>query len=162
MSLSQSPLVLVPKEVALKTVAKEIRSWPNQVLSERMASEFLKSASIVQKPPWEHLRASAWLRQWVHANLARTSSSPESTSSLSWALDWSTDRAAGASISTDPLGWHRYAPFEVVVRRVAVILENHPRLKRRAELPPDLPLDDDIGPVAHRGGALYSQITNQQ
>ena len=160
LALTQRPLVLAPRRLALLLRGTSPRVWSRDRMSQRLASELLKTAALIEKEPWHHDRAATWLRRWVRNNQegVEPSAVEPALNLFAFALDWSHDRLAGETVRADPLGWHRYAPFEVLVRQVQAHHDENPRLsgpaakkRQRREGVADLPPDDSgMRPV--RGG----------
>ena len=67
-ALTQNPLVVVPWRKATKMLGSSPSVWQRDPIGQRSASEYLKTATLVEKEPWNHCRAAAWLRKWVSEN----------------------------------------------------------------------------------------------
>eukprot|EP00913_Durusdinium_trenchii_P006545 g6148.t1 len=105
-SLSQPPLTLLPAEF-LKKIQQELESLPRNILSDRAKKEFLKTADMVEREPWELVRAAKCLREWVDANVRKDW---QSVTMPTW---WFANDVRELCITPNPEGWERFAPGPV-------------------------------------------------
>ena len=69
--LAQAPMLILPasEKVKLKTPGPTKACPPNQ-MTERALREFTKTATAIEKSPWNMKEAAAYLKMWCEANKA--------------------------------------------------------------------------------------------
>ena len=133
--LTQSPLVLIPFVLAQNVRDSCPDPMPRTPLGKDALREYRKTAQLIRQSPWEHVKAADWLEAWTLAN-ERGQSAPIAAASDAFPIIWWSDRMLGR-LAVDPLGWQRFAPYEILVRRVSVTRTQRPKPKKRAK--PDAP-----------------------
>ena len=140
-SLSQSPLVVLPRNVASRMCETEPQTLRREPLGERSLTEFRKTAHLISDPskPWQLLAAAQWLREWTDANERMTHPALMAPKEAFSFVFGGVDRVLeDALVLADPLGWHRFAPGEINVRLVTASLNPAPKPKPKAKRKPPM------------------------
>jgi hypothetical protein len=67
-TVSQKPLLLQPHEVALRLRPEDLKFSPRNPLGDRLLREYRKTAQIVGNPPWNLVKAQAYLEKLCQDN----------------------------------------------------------------------------------------------
>ena len=134
--LTQCPLVLIPHIIAVGLKASSPGVMCRTPLGSRSIREYRTTARAIAKPPWNHTRAADWLLAWTFANEQGQFGVGAPSAKGVFQFVWDADRIQDRLV-VDPLGWHKFAPHEILVRKVAVTRTQNPRPKKRAK-----PIDD--------------------
>ncbi|CAK9118245.1 unnamed protein product [Durusdinium trenchii] len=104
-SLSQPPTVCLPGDFG-KRLKAPLEGLPRNLVSDRAKKEFLKTADVVEKEPWNLHRAAGALRHWDQNDRQEWPCIPEPQ----W---WFASRTRPLGLVPNPEGWHRFAPGPV-------------------------------------------------
>ena len=131
--LSQAPLVLLPNYYAKRLVDSPIEINGREALGPRAIKEYRITANVIERDPWFLTSASQWLRSWVAANESGHDRNMTSArEAFPFALVPHNRVYASLVGAADPVGWHRFAPHETLVRHVAALVTANPKPKAKA------------------------------
>ena len=73
---SQAPVLAQPHEVASKLLAGGLQVMPRNILGDGLLREYCKTAAIMGQPPWNLLRAQAYLEKLCEENKSNVAKNP--------------------------------------------------------------------------------------